>query len=295
MKVARPAPPAMLGSGQLYCGDSPEYDSASADLRVTIIPVIDISGLPSGESGEDSALTGYPVTPPPLSGPITFDQRWAELTFVHWPVLPASIEHLYPPGTRPDVFTDGMTYVALVPFVMRSTKFGTALSLPYFGSFPETNIRLYSVDDAGRHGVLFRSLETARLAVVALSRIGFGIPYTWARMRVTRSADLITYGSVRRWPRRGLRSRLTIAIGGVVEPTPLEVWLTARWGAHTRKASRTWWVPNQHMPWSFQAADIIELDDDLLGASGVQPAGERLRVLFSPGVRTHFGRPCLVQ
>ena len=70
---------------------------------------------------------------------------------------------MYPPGTRPDVFADGMTYVALVPFVMSSTKVGTALPLPYFGSFLETNVRLYSVDDAGRHGVLFRSLETARL------------------------------------------------------------------------------------------------------------------------------------
>ena len=57
-----------------------------------------------------------------------------------------------------------MTYVALVPFAMTSTKVGTALPLPYFGSFLETNVRLYSIDDAGRHGVLFRSLETARLA-----------------------------------------------------------------------------------------------------------------------------------
>ncbi|BBX96613.1 hypothetical protein AWC15_11510 [Mycobacterium lacus] len=188
-----------------------------------------------------------------------------------------------------------MTYVALVAFVMNSTKLGTAVPLPYFGSFPETNIRLYSIDDAGRHGVLFRSLETTRLAVVAVTRIGLGVPYTWARMRMTRSGQRITYHSVRRWPRRGLRSRLTIAVGDVIDPTPLEIWLTARWGAHTRKAGRTWWVPNEHAPWPLRAAEIIELDDELLDASGVRPAGERLRALFSPGVRTRFGRPCLVR
>ena len=105
-------------------------------------------------------MVTFPVTAPPLSRPVLFDQFWADLTFVHWPVDPESVAHLFPRGTRPDVFADGLTYVALVPFVMRHTALGTSLRLPYFGSFAETNIRLYSIDDAGRHGVLFRSLET---------------------------------------------------------------------------------------------------------------------------------------
>jgi uncharacterized protein len=247
-----------------------------------------------GPTESGGALAGYPITPPPLPGPVTFDQRWSELTFVHWPVRPDSVEHLYPPGTRPDVFADGRTYVALVPFVMSGTKLGTALPLPYFGSFLETNVRLYSIDDAGRHGVLFRSLETARLAVVPVTRIGLGIPYTWAKMRMTQRGNQITYDSVRRVPRRGLRSRLTITIGDIVEPTALEVWLTARWGAHTRKAGRTWWVPNEHGPWPLRAAEIVELSDELVEASGVRPVGDRLRALFSPGVRARFGRPCPV-
>jgi uncharacterized protein len=242
-----------------------------------------------------SALAGYPVSPPPLPRPVVFDQRWSELTFIHWPVAPESVAQLYPLGTRPDVFADRMTYVALVPFAMSGIGLGTQHPVPYFGAFLETNIRLYSVDDAGRHGVLFRSLETTRLAMVPLTRIGLGIPYTWAQMRLTRSGENITYDSVRRWPRRGLRSRLTVTVGEVIEPTPLEVWLTARWGAHTRKAGRTWWVPNEHDPWPLRAAKIVELDDDLLPASGVQPTGERLRALFSPGVRTRFGRPTLVR
>ena len=242
-----------------------------------------------------SSLVGYPVVSPPLGRRVLLDQFWADLTFIHWPVHPQSVAHLYPDGTRPDVFVDGMTYVGLIPFEIASTTVGTRLKLPYFGGFAETNVRLYSVDDAGRHGVLFLSLETERLAVVPVTRLGLGVPYTWAKMRVSRREDVISYSSVRRWPRRGLRSTLTVVVGDAVEPTPLEIWLTARWGAHTRKSDRTWWVPNEHWQWPLHAAEIVELRDDLLAASGVRPAGDRLRALYSPGVRARFSRRVLVR
>ncbi len=239
-------------------------------------------------------MSGFSVTAPPLPRPVFIGQFWGDLTFLHWPVEPDSVAHLYPAGTRPDVFEDGLTYVGLVPFVMTCSALGDRLPLPYFGAFAETNVRLYSVDDAGRHGVLFRSLETERLAVVGLTRAVLGVPYTWARMRVTRHDNTIAYASVRRWPRQGLRSRLEVLVGDPVQPTPLEIWLTARWGAHTRKAGRTWWVPNEHPAWSLHAAEVIGLDDDLVPASGVTVAGQRLRALYSAGVRARFGRPSLV-
>ncbi len=242
----------------------------------------------------DGELAGFSPVAPPLPRPVIIDQFWADLTFVHWPVDPVTVAPLYPPGTRPDVFADGLTYVGLVPFVMRHTRLGTAVPLGYFGTFAETNVRLYSVDDAGRHGVLFRSLETQRLAAVPVTRIGLGFPYTWAKMCVTRSADRISYDSTRRWPRRGLSSRVAVTVGAPVEPTPLEVWLTARWGAHTRKAGRTWWMPNEHATWPLHTAEIIELDDDLVAAAGISVVGPRLRALFSPGVYSRFGRPTRV-
>jgi uncharacterized protein len=252
-------------------------------------------GPSAAETNRPHRLDGYPLIPPPLPRPVTFDQHWRHLTFIHWPVRPESVEPMYPPGTRPDIFADGFTYVGLIPFAMCSTKAGSALPVPYFGSFPETNVRLYSIDDASRHGVLFRSLETARLAVVPVARAVLGVPYAWARMRIRQDGDHVAYHSVRRWPRRGLRSRIEVAVGDVVGPTPLEVWLTARWGAHTRKAGRTWWVPNEHAAWPLRAAEIVELDSELVAAAGVQPAGERLRALYSCGVRTRFGRPQLVR
>ena len=242
----------------------------------------------------DSLPSDFLVAALKLPRPVFTHQYWGDLTFVHWPVDPASVAHVFPDGARPDVFGDGNTYVGLVPFAMSGLTLGVPRAIPYFGGFLETNVRLYSTDDAGRRGVLFRSLETARLAVVPVTRVALGTPYTWAKMRLTRDGRRITYDSVRRLPRRGLRSRVSIEVGAPVEPTALELWLTARWGAHTRKAGRTWWVPNEHVPFPLHSASVLELDDELVAASGVEPTGDRLRALYSPGVRASFGRPTML-
>ncbi|MDF2824265.1 MAG: hypothetical protein K0R68_1673, partial [Mycobacterium sp.] len=88
-------------------------------------------------------LGGFPVTAPALPTPVWIDQRWTDLTFLHWPVRPEQVAPLFPTGTRPDE-VDGLTYVALVPFVMRNSRLAARIPLPYFGTFAETNVRLYS-------------------------------------------------------------------------------------------------------------------------------------------------------
>src|SRR3954467_11743442 len=107
---------------------------------------------------------------PILPWPRLFPQRWRNLSFLHWAVEPASIAPLYPPGTEPDTF-EGSSFVGVVPFQMS-----------LFGAFLETNIRLYSVDQTGRRGVVFLSLDTDRLAMVVAGRSIVGVPYRWASM-----------------------------------------------------------------------------------------------------------------
>ena len=166
---------------------------------------------------EDEVAAGIPEDAPRLPRPVLINQFWADLTFLHWPIDPDAVAHLYPPGTRPDVF-EGRTYVGLLPFDLRYTRVGTAVPLRHFGSFAEINVRLYSVDGAGRHGVLFRSLETERLAVVPVTRVGLGVQYSWAKMSVMRSAGRVCYArpadgrgaacaAASRWPRVRLRNR----------------------------------------------------------------------------------------
>lgn len=236
-------------------------------------------------------------TAPPLPGRTLFDQDWHNLTFLHWPVAPATIAPFFPPGIRPDVYEGdgrGLSYVGLVPFHMHGAGVGR-LRAPYFGDFLETNVRLYSVDDQGRHGVLFRTLEAQRLLTVLLARYGYGIPYTWARMRAHRHEDRLTYTARRRWPKRGLRSRVVVDIGARTEPTDVETWFTARWGLHSRVAGRTLWTPNHHEPWPLHEAQLVQLDDQLVAAAGVHvDRSALLRPLWTPGVHTRFGRPTRV-
>jgi len=233
--------------------------------------------------------------PAPLRRPVVFDQQWCNVSFLHWPVQPATIAGLFPPGCRPDTVA-GLSYVGLVPFQLRDIALGRSRAIPYFGTFAETNVRLYSVDDAGRHGVVFCSLDTARLAVVPIARLLFGVPYSWARMRVSQPApDSWRYESRRRWPQRGPACAVTVRVDRPARPTPLEEWLTARWGLHARIGGRTRWVPNAHGPWPLYEAEVLELREDLIAAAGLVPAGDRLRALWSPGVRTRFGLPVTVR
>jgi hypothetical protein len=228
--------------------------------------------------------------PPPLRRPRILRQRWLDLTFVHWAVEPRELERFFPPGTRPDTF-EGQTYVGLVPFRMVGTGLPYGPAVPYFGSFLETNIRLYSVDDTGRRGVVFLSLDANRLAVVAAARSVFGLPYRWARMSHERTGGRHTYTSTVR--RSGAQSRVSVQVGERIAPGPLEDFLTARWGLHVHRAGRTWYLPNHHPPWILHTANLTALDaDELLRSVGLTPPGRAPdHVAFSAGVPAEFAVP----
>jgi uncharacterized protein YqjF (DUF2071 family) len=224
-------------------------------------------------------------------------QEWRDLTFVHWRVAPESVAPLLPPGTRPDVY-DGTSWVGLVAFRMWRIGLGPLPGLPYLGTFPETNVRLYSVDGQGRRGVVFRSLEATRLAPVMAARTAFRLPYMWAAMSIARDGDVIRYRSRRRWPRaaapaRRPRSYLAIRRGPrIAEPTALDDFLTARWGLHNHWYGRTRYLPNVHPSWSLYRAEVLDLADELVVAAGLPPPdGPPASVLFSPGVPVWFGPP----
>lgn len=245
-----------------------------------------------------------------LPGRVLLDQYWRDLSFLHWRVDPELVAPLLPPGTRPDVF-DGSTWVGLIPFRLTGAAFGRGPALPYVGSFPETNVRLYSVDAAGRRGVVFRSLESARLAFVVGARLALGLNYTWSQMTIDHRpaasgtvghgsdsgplGEVITYRTRRRWPApRGARSRVVVQVGSSpVQDDPLADFLTARWGLHTVRLGRTLYLRNTHGPWPLVSAELLELDDELLAVAGLPDVARRPpdSVLFSRGVRTVFGGP----
>ncbi|RFU19752.1 YqjF family protein [Geodermatophilus marinus] len=230
-------------------------------------------------------------TAPRPAGRTVFSQGWRDVTFLHWATDPAVVAPLLPPGTRPDEL-DGATYVGLIPFRMRRIGLLGAPGLPWLGSFAETNVRLYSVDGAGRRGVVFRSLDADRLLPVLAARWVAGLPYLWSRMRVRRDGDVLTYTSRRRWPGpRGASSRVVVRVGArLADPGPLAAFLTGRWGLHQTAGGRPAYWPNEHPAWPLHAAELLGCSDDLVAAAGLPGVGGAPdSVLFSPGVDVRFG------
>ncbi|MCF3171556.1 DUF2071 domain-containing protein [Streptomyces violaceoruber] len=236
-----------------------------------------------------------PVSPRPPAAPMPplLTQSWLDLAFLHWEADPADVAPLLPAGTVPDLFGGATTYVGLVAFRMHRVGVLGLPGIPYLGTFPETNVRLYSVDERGRRGVVFRSLDASRLVPVLVARLGFRLPYVWSRMSIEHSGDTLTYTSSRRWPGpRGAHSRIALRPGEpIAEPTALEHFLTARWALHSSfLLGRTAYLPNAHPQWPLHRAELLEWDEDLVAAGGLPaPAGEPVSVLYSPGVPVRFG------
>jgi len=236
-----------------------------------------------------------PVLPeaPALTGPVMMNQDWRDLTFLHWAVEPERVAAVMPPGVRPDVL-DGTTYVGLVPFRMVDAGVSRGPGVPWAGTFLETNVRLYSVDDTGRRGIVFLSLDTDRSVVVAGARAAFGLPYRWSRMRhAVLPGDVHDYRSRLRWPGTRAGSHVAVRAGALRASTEVDTFLSARWGLHVRWFGRTWYVPNAHGAWPLRDAEVVALDDGLLGSVGLgELAGrEPDHVAFSDGVHTEFGLP----
>ena len=246
-----------------------------------------------------------PVTPeaPPLRGPVLMHQDWRDLTYVHWAVDPHRLAGSMPPGVRPDVH-DGTSWVGLVPFRMVDAAPGRRGRVPWLGTFLETNVRLYSVDAAGRRGVVFLSLDCDRLAIVLAARGVLGVPYRWARLqheataladgRVRHRYEGALPRSVRPRPLDGPGSRVVVDAGPAREATDLDTFVSARWGLHTRRVGRTLYVPNRHETWSLRETTLVELrTGGLLASVGLPELEDREpdHVAHSSGVHAEFGLP----
>jgi uncharacterized protein YqjF (DUF2071 family) len=251
-----------------------------------------------------------PVCPLNVAHPVMM-HRWDTLTFLHWSYEPDVVARLLPVGLTLDTF-DGKAWVGLVPFNML-VSLPHAPSVPWASRFCETNVRTYVIDEYGRPGIWFFSLEASRLGAVLTARATFRLPYMWSRMSLVRDGDVITYSCLRRWPGpRGAHSFVTIDVGPPfkqTELTQLDHFLTARWrlfsitgpgnfrgfaaSAHDRAGAGSWrrYGIAQHEPWVLHHATARSVDDRLVAAAGLPQPDDEPLVHYSPGVDVRIGRP----
>ncbi len=226
---------------------------------------------------------------PELSGRTLASQRWSSVSFVHWRVESAAVAGLLPHGVHPDEH-DGSSWVGLIGFLLDRASLGAGPAVPYFGTFAEINVRLYGVDESGRRGVVFRSLEASRLAAVLAARAAFSIPYFWSATSLRDADGVLEYRASRHLgtgsSRFSVRPRAE-----VVTADPTADFLTARWALFTTRFGKTTYLRNTHEPWPLQAAELVGLDDTLVAAAGLPGIVDRPpdSVLYSSGVTTRFG------
>ena len=279
------------GRGQMRSGAVPlQHDSAeAASTSLELHPIVALQDAPASdkhvepyedETSEGSVLRtiAHRQEPPPTR-PWTMRQRWNDLLFAHWPVDPAMIARLLPAGLAVDTF-DGNAWLGIVPFGMDQIQLRGLPSVPGTNRFPELNLRTYVRErNTNLGGVYFFSLDAANPLAVAVARMGFHLPYYWAKMRVEHEsgpgakqglAQETLYTSSRLFTREPVRFRARYRGLGKPAAGPIEQFLTARYSLYTTDRKGGLLRGNiHHKPWPLEQAEAEFERNDLLRPHGL--------------------------
>lgn len=210
-------------------------------------------------------------------------QRWRSLLFMHWSVPIDIMRNLVPDELELDLY-DNQAFVGVVPFEMEGVRpwwWPEACAL----RFLETNLRTYVICD-GKPGIYFFSLEAnSRLAVYG-ARMGWGLPYYYARAGVKRSDEVTSYETARL--KGGAWHSVRYRVGDELaesQPGTLQHFFLERYLLFVRRGGRIYSGQVHHVPYPAFDATVLDVKDELIVAAGfpavtTQPAYSH----FSPGV-----------
>lgn len=217
-------------------------------------------------------------------------QKWCDLAYLHWRYEPSEVQRLLPDGLEVDTF-DGSAWVGLIPFSMRDIGLPRLPAVPYFGSFPEINVRTY-VRRNGIPGVWFFSLDINRLLPAVVARTTYLLSYCWGSASNTLTDGVLETKVKRRWPRRA-HANVRVRVGdAIAEHDDLAVFLSARWGLYSRGLfGGLMYAPVDHERWPLHQASCDHVDGNLLEVAGLSSPVGAPHVMFSPGVSVRIGLP----
>ncbi len=214
-------------------------------------------------------------------------QSWRSLSFLHWKFDPATIQELLPDGLTVDTF-EGSTYVGIVAFTMHRVRLPWLPAVPGTSPFHETNVRTYVVDERGRPGVWFFSLEASNGLMAHVARRWYRLPYNCARMEVDTGADSTRYESERLCP-DPLPAYCRIETCGygtqfLARPGTLEFFLAERYYLFARSNGRLFSGQVHHVPYPLHTARCTECEETLLRRLNIERPEEGPIAHFSAGV-----------
>jgi len=215
------------------------------------------------------AQTAHRAWPLP-SGPWAWRQAWNDLLFVHYPVPPADLAPLLPPGLTLQTFA-GTSWVGVVAFKMEHVMRRPFPDLPGFSNFLELNVRLY-VEYRGKPGVFFLSLDATNRLAVWGGRYFYSVPYRNADIILTHRKNSCEFVSRRKEP--GDRAEFAVryetkAVIFQASPGTLEHFLTERYCLFAVNRRGLSCTEVHHLPWPLQIAQGEISKNTLLENFGV--------------------------
>ncbi|MEQ9822757.1 MAG: DUF2071 domain-containing protein [Puniceicoccaceae bacterium] len=222
--------------------------------------------------------------------PVMF-QSWLDLLFFHWQVPVGTIQQTLPDGLRVHTY-EGRAFLSIVAFTMRGLRPRSLPAVGRISNFLELNLRTYVVDEQGRPGVWFYSLDADSWISVEIARRFFHLPYEHARLAKRRSGDALGYHShARRDPDpEGLQYRVDgIPDQGMAPASPESLahfWVERyRLFAYDSRRKRLWSGAISHKPYDVVQVEPRQVDARLMQINGfAQPASDLEAVYYSPGV-----------
>jgi uncharacterized protein YqjF (DUF2071 family) len=213
-------------------------------------------------------------------------QRWRTLAFLHWEVPVDAVAALLPKGLSVDTH-EGRAYVGVVPFTMRDVSPWWSPSVSFVSDFHEINVRTY-VHAGGRPGVWFFSLDAASSIAVIAARTGWHLPYHRASMELDERGGEVTYRSRRLWPGpKPADIELCYRIGeriGQATPGSFEHFLAERYLLFAAGGAGLLCGQVHHRPYPLHHAEVIEVRESMVAASGLPATSGPPHTLYSPGV-----------
>ena len=203
--------------------------------------------------------------------PWVMAQRWNDLLFLHYAVLPEVLRPLVPEPLTLDTY-DQRAWVSITPFVLDHLRPHGGPGLPLVSRFPELNVRTY-VTYQGKPGVFFFSLDAGNLSAVWGARVFYRLPYWKASMKVKgRGSEKIEYSSKREHgPKPAVFRGSYGPVGSAFQAVPgsIRYFLSERYCLYAFNRKRLYRADIHHLPWTLRDAEYDIEENTMAAAAGI--------------------------
>lgn len=223
-------------------------------------------------------------------------QNWSDLFFIHWEYPADLIQNRLPPGIKVDLYQE-KAYMAIVPFTMSGLRLAGLPSLSKISNFLELNLRTYVVDEWGKRGVWFFSLDADSWISVKIANYFFHLPYQYSKLCKQFNDGKYYYSccAYRDVKHEQMSFELDPAPAGtyrLAEPESIEHFLLERYRLFTVKGNgRILTGTINHQPYLFTSAKALNLSTHLFRLNQFEPPNrEPDSVLYAPGFEVALNR-----